>query len=138
MGGKIFWKALKSATAPAFFSHLINIENGLVEGLVFGNNEDVMFPWDQPKDFRHFQLVNNLLTFFAFVPLVSNLLTYFRVFKLATKLVAFFNVLKFVTSLVTNLANDSLAFFNFFLENLAKNKNIVYFCMVRLSSEGAN
>ena len=46
--------------------------------------------------------------------------------------------MKSATNSVTNLVNDLLAFFNFFLENLAKNKNIVYFCMVRLSSEGAN
>lgn len=46
--------------------------------------------------------------------------------------------MKSATKLVTNFSNMSLAYFNFFLENLAKNKNIVYFCMVKLSSEGAN
>lgn len=34
-------------------------------------------------------------------------------------------------------SQELVAFFNFFLENLAKNKIIVYLCMVRLSSEGA-
>ncbi len=62
----------------------------------------LVFPKYSSKDFRQFQLV-------------SNLLTYYRIFNLATKFLAFFNVLKFVTSLVTNLVNGSLTFYNPFI-----------------------
>jgi len=44
---------LKSAAAPTFFHHAMDIELGFIKRLAFGDNVDMVFPRDLPEDFRH-------------------------------------------------------------------------------------